>query len=269
MLKRLENLLQAEVDPAFAKRARFILETVVKEKPKVLLDIGCGRGFYVHALTIFPFPEQIYGIDIQKDYLNQAKKNARDKRVHLQVGSVYKLPFPSNSIDFIICSEVFEHLEDEKKALAEIKRVLKKNGSAVFTVPNENFPFFWDPVNWILMRGFKTHVNKDIWWAAGIWAGHERLYTKETLKNALQDQEMRVITVKSYLTNCWPFSHFILYGIGKNLVERANLSSFSRFRDEPSLLTRSVAGIFSFPSKFDKKNTEGNAAGVIAHIKKI
>lgn len=85
MLKRLENLLQAEVDPAFAKRARFILDTVAKEKPKVLLDIGCGRGFYVHALTLFPFPEQIYGIDIQKDYLDQAKKTPATK------GFIYRL----------------------------------------------------------------------------------------------------------------------------------------------------------------------------------
>lgn len=163
---------------------------------------------------------------------------------------------------------MFEHLTDEKKALSEIKRVLKKNGSAVFTVPNEKFPFFWDPLNWFLMRVFKTHVNKDIWWAAGIWAGHERLYTKQALKNSLEDQEMQIITIRNYLTNCWPFSHFVLYGIGKNLVERANFVSFSRFREEPSLLTRSVAGIFHLPSRFDKKNPEGAAVGVVAHLKK-
>jgi ubiquinone/menaquinone biosynthesis C-methylase UbiE len=269
MLKKLENLLQAEVDPAFAKRARFILETIAKEKPKIILDIGCGRGFYVHALSLYSFLEEINGIDIQKEYISQAKKNVHDRRVHLQVGNVYKLPYSSSSIDFIICSEVFEHLTDEKKALSEIKRVLKKRGSVVFTVPNENFPFFWDPINWFLMRGFKTHVNKDIWWAAGIWAGHERLYTKETLKNALQDQEMQIVTIRNYLTNCWPFSHFILYGIGKNLVERAKLTSFSRFRDEPSLAVKSVAGIFHMPSKFDKKNPEGSAVGLVAHLKKV
>lgn len=269
MLKKLENLLQAEVDPAFAKRAKFILDTLAKEKPKIILDIGCGRGFYVNAVSFFSFPEEIYGIDIQKEYLNQAKNNTHDSRIHLQVASVYKLPYPANFVDFIICSEIFEHLSDEKKALLEIKRVLKKNGSVVFTVPNRNFPFSWDPVNWFLMRVFKMHINKDIWWAAGIWAGHERLYTKETLKSALQDQEMQIITIRNYLTNCWPFSHFILYGIGKNLVERAKLASFSRFRDEPSLAVRSVAGIFRLPSKFDKKNPDGSAVGVFAHLKKI
>jgi len=233
MLKKHENLLQAEVDPAFAKRARFILETVAKEKPKRILDIGCGRGFYLNAVTAFSFIKEIYGIDIQKEYVAQAKKITRDNRVNVQVASIYKLPFPSDFFDLIICSEVFEHLADEKKGLSEIKRVLKSGGSVIVTVPNENFPFLWDPVNWFLMKAFKTHINKNIWWAAGIWADHDRLYTKETLKKALQDKEMKIITMRNYLTNCWPFSHFLLYGIGKNLVERANLGTFSRFRDEP------------------------------------
>ncbi len=269
MLKKLENLLQAEVDPAFAKRARFILETVTREKPKRILDIGCGRGFYMNALTAFSFLEEIHGIDIQKDYISQAEKNIHDRRVHVQVASVYKLPYPSDFFDFIICSEVFEHLIDEKKALLEIKRVLKKNGSVAVTVPNENFPLLWDPLNWFLMRVFRTHVNKDIWWAAGIWADHKRLYTKETFKKALLDKEMHVITMNTYLTNCWPFSHFLLYGIGKNLVERANLSSFSRFRNEPSVAARIIAAVFNFPTKFDRKDPKSSAFGIVAHIKKI
>ena len=38
MLKKLENLLKAEIDPAFAKRAEFIFQEIEKNKPKKILD---------------------------------------------------------------------------------------------------------------------------------------------------------------------------------------------------------------------------------------
>ena len=52
MLKKLENLLKSEIDPVFAKRAEFIFEEVEKIKTQKILDAGCGRGFYVKALTL-------------------------------------------------------------------------------------------------------------------------------------------------------------------------------------------------------------------------
>ncbi len=74
MYKNLENLLQAEIDPAFARRARYIFEEVKKARPKKILDAGCGRGFYLRALGFFPFVHEIHGIDINEKYLDVAKK---------------------------------------------------------------------------------------------------------------------------------------------------------------------------------------------------
>ena len=39
------------------------------------------------------------------------------------------------SYDIIICSHVFEHVKDDRKALSEFKRILKPNGRVVFLVP--------------------------------------------------------------------------------------------------------------------------------------
>lgn len=45
------------------------------------------------------------------------------------------LSFSKNSFDVILSQEVFEHIPDYKKALAECYRVLRKNGRLIFTIP--------------------------------------------------------------------------------------------------------------------------------------
>ncbi len=265
---KLETLLLREIDPVFATRARFILDIIAREKPKRILDIGCGRGFYIKALSLFLFPEQIHGIDINKAYIEKAQKSNADARIYLQTGSIYKLPYKSESIDTIICSEVFEHLKHEKKAIAEIARVLKPNGSLIVTVPNHDFPFLWDPLNWILMRAFHTHIDKNIWWLAGIWADHRRLYTQKSLRELFTTEKLHIMQFKYLVRHCLPFAHFLLYGIGKNLVERVKLTQFSRFHTTPSSLAFAIAAFFRFPSRKNQDLINSPAVGLAVHIKK-
>ncbi len=184
MIPRLQQLLDSEIDPAFAKRAAFIFQTIERKRPKKILDAGCGRGFYIYCLQYYRFIKEIHGIDVNKQYLAIARKNITDNRVKITNSNVYHLPYNNNYFDLIICSEVLEHLLDDGRALLELRRVLKKNGILIITVPNKNFPFFWDPLNWILMHFFKTHINKNIWWLAGICADHERLYQEKSWINS-------------------------------------------------------------------------------------
>ncbi|MDE1874946.1 MAG: class I SAM-dependent methyltransferase [Patescibacteria group bacterium] len=50
-----------------------------------------------------------------------------------KVASVYELPFPDDSFPAVLCSEVFEHLAEPRKAAAEILRVLKPGGKLILT----------------------------------------------------------------------------------------------------------------------------------------
>lgn len=248
MQKQLETILNSEIDPAFRKRAWLILDEIEKTEPKTILEAGCGRGFYMHAATMFPFIKEIHGIDVNDEYLKVAKKHIKDKRVHLRNASIYELPYPDNSFDFVMCSEVLEHLTDDSKALEEMKRVLKKGGTLVASVPNYHFPFLWDPLNWIMMKLFNTHIDKDIWWLAGIWAGHERLYTRDLLERRVKRAKFTLQKTEMVVTSCWPFSHFVLYGIGKNIVERLGASQFDRFNFEEKPLSKFLAWFMRLPT---------------------
>jgi len=259
--KRVREILASEIDPAFSLRARFIAHELFTKKPKSVLDAGCGRGFYVNLASYAPFIKKIDGIDINEKYLERARiLEKRDKRVTIHQGSIYKLPFKDKSFDFIVASEILEHLSDDRKALVELYRVLKKDGILVITVPNTNFPFLWDPLNWILMRVFNMHINKNMWWLAGIWADHERLYSEREI-NTLLSSTFHVLSSQLIVHWCFPFSHFLLYGIGKNVVENFGGTSFDRFdfeKEKP--VSKLLARIFSLPStildtRFPRKST--------------
>src|SRR5690606_1048306 len=114
-------------------------------------------------------------------------EKARHNVGHLQGmmlnhANIYHLPYPDNTFDSAILSEVLEHLDDDSAGLREILRVLKPGGVVAITVPNADYPFLWDPINRTLEHLFGTHISEGTF--AGIWANHVRLYTRDELYDA-------------------------------------------------------------------------------------
>ena len=91
-----------------------------------------------------------------------------------------RLPFKAEFFDKVMMSEVAEHLPDDVKGLKEVKRLLKKAGILILTVPNHNYPFFWDPLNWTLEHFWGTHIKSGFW--SGLWNQHLRLYKPDEIK---------------------------------------------------------------------------------------
>lgn len=234
--KELTNNLKKEADPAFVRRAKIIFKELGLKKGDRVLDVGCGRGFYVNSISCLEGVE-VVGVDLNKEYLNQAKKLIKKNNVQLEVADVTKLPFEDNSFDKVIASEILEHLGDDNLALKEIYRVMKPGAIIIATVPNQNYPFFWDPINWTLEKFLNKHIPSNIWWLAGIWADHDHLYTEDGLKKTFVESGFIIDSLYKTTKYSLPFSHFLLYGIGKNLVEKGVLKSFNRFdSQEPGAL---------------------------------
>ncbi len=57
-----------------------------------------------------------------------------DKNTKLEM-DITNIEYPDESFDYIYCSHVLEHIEDDKKAMRELNRVLKKDGWAILLVP--------------------------------------------------------------------------------------------------------------------------------------
>lgn len=51
---------------------------------------------------------------------------------------ILDLPFPDNSFDVVFCNHVLEHINDDRKAMSELYRVLKPGGWGILQVPMKN-----------------------------------------------------------------------------------------------------------------------------------
>lgn len=117
---------------------KFLIESRSVREGMVALDFGCGPGFLLQYLLSQGLV--CYGVDSsleQIDLVNEKFSNSSSWRG----GSVAfhpPLPFPDASFDLIICVEVLEHLMPEMQEAIplEIFRLLKPNGRALFTTPN-------------------------------------------------------------------------------------------------------------------------------------
>lgn len=228
-----------------------------------VLDLGCGRGFYTKALALLHPQSQISGVDINEDYLAKAGEITRQhSNVTLQKADARSLPWSDDYFDRIICSEVLEHIIEDRKVVKQAYRVLRKSGKAIFTVPNKNYPLWWDPLNWYLEHFFHTHIPSQIWWLDRIWADHVRLYTQTELVTKIKRAGFQIERGWHSTHYCLPFAHFLLYGIGKNLVEKSLVGeSLNRFAvdTEPSLLTKVAQAPFFLFDRFNQEDMPGRS----------
>jgi len=105
-----------------------------------VLEIGCGSGAYTTFVARAVSKNGIVeALDIQPAMLTQLEKklslpeNQDITNIHTHEASAYQLPFEDESIDLVYLITVLFEIPDQKKALAEIKRVLKKEGILAVT----------------------------------------------------------------------------------------------------------------------------------------
>ncbi len=101
-----------------------------------ILDLGCGDGVNIQVLRSMGM-KKLVGVDISSDLLKDARK--RNPHIKFYLASAEKLPFQTNTFDAVLVDSVFHHLLRYDKALKEIRRVLKLNGSLCFIEPHRSF----------------------------------------------------------------------------------------------------------------------------------
>ena len=105
-----------------------------------VLDLGCGTGRL--AVELAERGYDIYGMDVNSDFMDIAQDRARKKMVsaHFAVAAAELLPFGNGFFDICIVNNVLEHVVDWKKTLDEVARVLVPGGIAYFDAANALYP---------------------------------------------------------------------------------------------------------------------------------
>jgi ubiquinone/menaquinone biosynthesis C-methylase UbiE len=262
----IEHMTRNEADMAFKKRVKTIFEWIDPRDDSLILDMPCGRGFY---LNMFRYVSKckLVGADLDWPVINKALRSVGHlPGIMLNNANIYALPYPDNTFDGVILSEVLEHVERDVDALREAYRVLKPGGVVAITVPNANYPFWWDPINKTLETLFNIHIQHGMF--AGIWANHVRLYTMEQLRASVWAASFIVEEERAFTHHAFPFIHNLVYGIGMPLLERgmlpesmANAADRTTFdKNNGSLFNPVNIGlrVFNF---FDRKNVMNEPPG--------
>jgi len=94
-----------------------------------VLDLGCGPG---NLLDYLAPHGRIHGSDFSSDALRFCSNRGYRR---LFRADFHSLPVLADSFDLVTCIDVIEHLEDDRRALGELRRILRPGGVLVVTVP--------------------------------------------------------------------------------------------------------------------------------------
>jgi SAM-dependent methyltransferase len=113
--------------------------TADRPAPDVALNAGVGEGLYSPMLRRFAAGARLLEFDFARP------PKSTDPRAHRFSASLTAIPVRSGSVDLAICTEVLEHVADDRSAVAELRRVLSPGGSLLLSVPTP--PAVYDPAH--------------------------------------------------------------------------------------------------------------------------
>jgi ubiquinone/menaquinone biosynthesis C-methylase UbiE len=92
-----------------------------------VLEVGVGTGL---NLDRYPADVALTGVDLSPQMLEHARRRAVDsgRAATLQVGDAHRLEFPDASFDTVVCTFSLCAIPDERRAVAEMWRVLRPGG---------------------------------------------------------------------------------------------------------------------------------------------
>jgi ubiquinone/menaquinone biosynthesis C-methylase UbiE len=99
----------------------------------VVLDAGCGSGFYARRLG--DMGAKVIAVDISEKMIEIAKAETPESMfIDYRIGNLYHLDLKDELIDLIVCNYVLENLEDLNAVFHEFYRVLKTGGRCIFSI---------------------------------------------------------------------------------------------------------------------------------------
>lgn len=102
---------------------------------KVLLDAGAGEQQYKPYCTHLKYMAQDFGKYVPNELETGLQSASWDYSGLDITCDIVNMPLENESVDVILCTEVFEHIKDPTLALIEFARILKTGGTLILTAP--------------------------------------------------------------------------------------------------------------------------------------
>jgi len=161
----------------------------------VIVDIGCGGGATLRALSHLG---RVVGLDASPLALKFCRAGGTNELIR---GDARKLPLASGCVDVVTMLDVLEHLDDDRAAAAEVARILRPGGRAIFTVPA--FPGLW------------SEHDEAI--------GHKMRYMRAAVRNLALEAGLEIVKLSYVITAL--FLPIYLFRLAQRIVRRARPES--------------------------------------------
>lgn len=208
----------------FAARRKIVF-SLIKAFTRVprgadILDVGCGTGAFLKALTQ---DYSAFGIDLSPLAIEQCHARGLSR---VAVGTLDGFPFPNKHFHLVTMLDVIEHIDDDLAALRLAKGLLTNNGYLFLTVPA--FPFLWSK---------HDEMNR-----------HKRRYKKKELKTRLEQSGYTIDFISYYNTFLFPIA------LIERLFEKSlHLTPSSALRIPPAPLNAIFTCVFGCERWFLRK----------------
>ncbi|HPQ42879.1 MAG TPA: class I SAM-dependent methyltransferase [Syntrophales bacterium] len=131
-------------------------------KDSLVLEVGCGEGYGSHLLS--QHVKKIIGLDIDIKTINHALSKYASENCIFRTYNGINIPYDTNTFDAVISFQVIEHIQNDKKYISEIHRVLKQSSLFILTTPNREYRLKRGqrPWNRFHVREYSASLLKDI-----------------------------------------------------------------------------------------------------------
>lgn len=153
-----------------------------------LLDAGCGNGRHSWVAskrnhsTIIAFDTDWESLEKNKYTLALLRQKGEvNSNSHLLQADITSLPFKDGAFNRIICSEVLEHIPQDRQAVRELIRVLDSDGAMGVSVPHH----LAESICWML--------SKDYY---GFPGGHIRKYKSPQIAALLRSSGLNIYAIR-------------------------------------------------------------------------
>lgn len=176
------------------KRVQTIYSEFYKDhnlEGKLLLDAGCGTGWF--SAEAKRKRAEVVSLDIGSRLLGKVKEKCHTT---LLVADIQQLPFDNHTFEYIVSSEVIEHVLHPERAISEMCRVLQPGGYLALTTPNKRWYFAIWIANSLKLRPYE---------------GYEHWISWPRLIKVLEENDMDVQLARGI--HLFPFIHKSFYAL--------------------------------------------------------